>query len=215
MLCGLDGEQTLPEAPFHGYDGPLSFGLADSDGEPSLLYVDGLFSAESLGTDTKFTLLPPGLLDSPPHQPSTSPPHVVQNLCNACIIPLLPPPTNAMTPDPVTVAATAIPPTPPSNVVALLHPTTEPSHHHIAATLAPPEVVALELVHAIDSLSVKRSVRLAARPAGSADPMTRACDMKIKKLGLTEEVEDVKVVKKHQLLQAYTGEAGDIAEATI
>jgi hypothetical protein len=56
---------------------------------------------------------------------------------------------------------------------------------------------------------------LAAHPAGSADLVACACDMKIKKLGLTEEVEDVKVVKKRQLLQAYTGEAGDIAEATI
>jgi hypothetical protein len=120
-----------------------------------------------------------------------------------------------MTPDPTSAAARAIQP-PPSNVAVLLHSTTEPSHHQPAASSATLEVVTPELVHAAGSLMVKRrSVRLAARPTGSVDPMACAHDTKIKKLGLTEEVEDVKVVKKRQLLKAYTSVASDITKATV
>jgi hypothetical protein len=56
---------------------------------------------------------------------------------------------------------------------------------------------------------------MAARTAGSADPAACARGTKIKKLGLTEEVEDAKVVKKRQLLKVYTGVVGDITEAVI
>jgi hypothetical protein len=56
---------------------------------------------------------------------------------------------------------------------------------------------------------------MAARTAGSADPAACAHGTKIKKLGLTEEVEDAKVVKKRQLLKVYTGVVGDITEAVI
>jgi hypothetical protein len=91
---------------------------------------------------------------------------------------------------------------------------TEPPHPQPDAPVTAVEAVAPEPTPAEGSLTVKRrSVRLAAHPPGSADPAAR--DVKIKKLGMPAEDEDTKAIKKHQLLQAFTGRAGDAAEAAV
>jgi hypothetical protein len=51
---------------------------------------------------------------------------------------------------------------------------------------------------------MRRSVRLANRPPTNADPAVRACETKLKKLGLTKQASDAKTIKKLQMLLKYT-----------
>jgi hypothetical protein len=105
--------------------------------------------------------------------------------------------------------------------------TTEPPH---LATTDQPHLQADALVMADEaavperaplegSVTVKRrSVRPPARQAVQCrvvDPVAHARDVKIKNLGMTAEDVDSKAIKKHQLLQAHTGEAGDTADAAV
>jgi hypothetical protein len=63
--------------------------------------------------------------------------------------------------------------------------------------------------------TMRRSKRLAARPASSQKPAERARDTKLKKLGLTEQLEDPKLLKKQHLLLAYKGGNQELAEEAI
>jgi hypothetical protein len=78
---GANAEPRLPEDPFHGYEGPLTFGPG-ADWEMELPVhqrpdTDARSSAESLDADVEFTLLSLGLLDSPPLQAASPPPRVL------------------------------------------------------------------------------------------------------------------------------------------
>jgi hypothetical protein len=102
--------------------------------------------------------------------------------------------------------------------------TTEPPH---LATTDQPHLQADALVMANEaaipeqaplegSMTVKRrSVRPPARQCRVVDPVAHARDVKIKNLGMTAEDVDSKAIKKRQLLQAHTDEAGDAADAAV
>jgi hypothetical protein len=78
LLHNTDGGPWLLEDPFHRYEGPSTFGPGANWGmELPVHQSDGHSSVESLDVDIQSTLLPSGLLDSPPHQAASPPPRAL------------------------------------------------------------------------------------------------------------------------------------------
>jgi hypothetical protein len=165
--------------------------------------------SDAIGVDAETTLLPPGLLDSPPHQTTTQPSPAIDTLCEDCIIP---PPAPLLSASPRNI--TPYPPKADDTMAAEMPP---PSANDNLAPMpeATPELPEPLRVSATPATAQRRSVRLAARPAGSADLAAWARDTKLKKLGLVDEAKEEKAPKKRQLLQAYTGAGREVAEEAV
>jgi hypothetical protein len=159
----------------------------------------------TLNSDTEATNLPPGLLDSPPHQPNLeelAPSDTLPHNRSTSLVP--PPPLNQ--PDPEELAS-------PANPDAL---------SHICSTmLAPPPpslLAALGVQPREENTGAvkRRSKRLSSQPPSNAKLVEHVRKLKLKKLGILINVEKTKTrSKKHKFLLAYTGQEHDTADAAV
>jgi hypothetical protein len=116
-VTGQVGDLCLPQDPFHRYEGPSAFGPGTEWGtealplhpvEPDTAAANATIASPMLDSDAEETHLPPGLLDSPPHQSSLPPPSSphTANLHRLCDSILAPPPVAVLSTPPLTASTT-------------------------------------------------------------------------------------------------------------
>jgi hypothetical protein len=84
----------------------------------------------------------------------------------------------------------------------------------VAPILVTPGILVVDEESSL-AMPMHHSKHIADQPPSSAKPAERACDTKIKKLGLPAVQEDSKAIKKDKLLQSYMGDHPDMVDAVL